>query len=167
MENFLNTGEIFDNDNAIINHLENLDDNTLLNAYNDYADQHSYERVNENTDDFLNETFHNVSDALKAIMRGNYSYNENYVQFDGYTNLESTDYLTDFITLSELIEHVRENPSLYDVEFIDFNDYDDEELFNIMKENRAFEGVPNTDEYSELWDREKLETVLLESDLVN
>ncbi len=160
--------EIFENYNAILKHLENLDDDTLMNAYNEYANEHHYENIYNNTDEYLDESFSCASEALKAIRQGSYNYNDNYVQLDGYGNPETTDHLTDFITLDELVEHVKENPDLYGVEFIDFNDLEDEELFNVLQENRCFEGVPNSDEYNSLlWDREQLETVLLDSDLID
>lgn len=150
------------NEKEVREYLENLSEDELMQYYNEYADQHSYENIYDNDEEFLEMSFSSISDAIRAVIYGEYTYNDSYIRFDGLASLETTDDITNFVDIDELINDAFESPERYDIEFIDPNDLDDEELFNYLMDNGAIDHKDNLEDY----DREELETIGIDSDLI-
>src|SRR5690554_4352880 len=104
----------------IEDYLKDLDDSELLSINREYL-----ENINDldndiygNDEEFFEIFFQDkLMDAVKAISFGEYRYSDAYVKFNGYANLETTNYLEDFIDTSELAEYIHENPEDFDIEF--------------------------------------------------
>lgn len=114
----------------IENYLGSIDDSELLSINREYLENigdldHG---IYENDEEFFEMFFQgsSVMEVVRAVHFGNYSYTDTYVKFDGYANLETTNYLEDFIDISELAEYIHENPEDFDIEF-DEEDEDEEE----------------------------------------
>lgn len=86
--------------------VEDLNDNDLIALWNDMAISEGYSNnvVYENNEDFFENNFTSPYEAVSACYRGEYSFNDSYVTFDGYANLKSC---------SDLSE-VTDNPTLVD-----------------------------------------------------
>lgn len=71
--------------------LENVEDLIrLVNEINSYSGALEYLIVYENDEEFFNLFFqNNPIEAVRAALYGNYNYNDEYVKFNGYDNLES------------------------------------------------------------------------------
>lgn len=75
--------------------MNGVDEMTLLgmvdyiNGYNGYFDNL---RVSYNDEDFFNIYFHNnPMEAVRSVSFGEYNFNDEYVRFNGYGNLETLD----------------------------------------------------------------------------
>lgn len=71
--------------------LENVEDLIrLINEINSYSGVLEHLIVYENDEEFFNTFFqNNPLEAVRAAYYGNYKYNDEYVKFNGYDNLES------------------------------------------------------------------------------
>ena len=100
------------------NYIMSIDEDELMELHNDYCDAHNnpVALIYENNDLFLNERFSNPSDLARVITK-DYRYNHDFVKFDGYGNLESSDYVWSLINdYSELVDYViNENQSYLDL----------------------------------------------------
>lgn len=97
-----------------------------INSWNGSLDHLEYF---ENDEEFFNMFFENkVIEAVRAVYYGNYNYNDDYVKFDGYGNLETCNYY-DFI--EELQENINEIIEII-IEEKD-NLYLDEEIIEILE----------------------------------
>ena len=81
---------------AVIDYFENCDGSTFYTAYELVCAINSYDgSLDEisyycNDDDFFDMMFGtNVLDAVRAVCYGDYNYQDDYVRFDAYGNLES------------------------------------------------------------------------------
>ena len=83
----------------------------------------------ENDEEFFNTFFDNPMDAIRATYYGNYNYNDDYVKFNGYGNVDSySEY--------ERIEEIKDNiDDIVDnlIEYY-YNIYINEELENLILE---------------------------------
>ena len=83
----------------------------------------------ENDEEFFNTFFDNPMDAIRATYYGNYNYNDDYVKFNGYGNIDSySEY--------ERIEEIKDNiDDIVDnlIEYY-YNIYINEELENLILE---------------------------------
>lgn len=98
--------------------LNELSDNELLPIYNELLDKLGYcdSRIFDNDEEFLNGMFSNPNDAVAAVCYGNYKYTDEFVKFDGYGNLKSSNYLTDLVdkyTFLDLLEDAEYNINEY------------------------------------------------------
>mgnify|MGYP001370473205 CR=1 FL=1 len=59
----------------------------------------------ENDEEFFNTFFVNPHDAIRAVMFGDYNYNDEYVRFDGYGNLDS---FTEKEVQDEILYHLED-----------------------------------------------------------
>jgi hypothetical protein len=120
---------------AIIEEIESFDSDDMLELNNAYCEQQSCpdDRIYDNDDSFLEQSFRNVIDAVRAVSYGDYRCADKYVKFNVYGNLESFNKVTE----SELCEHssiiaveVADNYRYYEHIFkldeSDFEDTDDE-----------------------------------------
>ena len=73
-----------------------------------------------NDEEFFNMFFANeVIKAVQATCYGDYSYGHEYVTFNGYGNLNSSNYPEDFMDFSALMESIEADPDAYDLMFED------------------------------------------------
>ena len=83
----------------------------------------------ENDEEFFNTFFKNPMDAIRATYYGNYNYNDDYVKFNGYGNIDSySEY--------ERIEEIKDNIDDIVENLIEcyYNIYINEELENLILE---------------------------------
>ena len=104
-----------------------LDVVSELNSWNGCLD---YLDFWENDEEFFNTFFENPMDAIRATYYGNYNYNDDYVKFNGYGNIDSySEY--------ERIEEIKDNiDDIVDnlIEYY-YNIYiNDKELENLLLE---------------------------------
>lgn len=73
--------------------LENVEDLIrLIQDINSYNGELEHLMVFENDEEFFNTFFNNrPMEAVRSALYGRYNYNDEYVKFDGYENLESLD----------------------------------------------------------------------------
>lgn len=100
--------------------IDEADENELISQYNDFV---SYDDIiYENSDEFFEENFATHAEAVRAVLFGHYNYNDSYVKFNGYANLDSlssyelleeikgnSDYLTYVAENAEELEEIRDN----------------------------------------------------------
>ncbi len=86
----------YDVEDAIASYLEELDDDELIAVWNEYCySTNNYDDVIEGNDpDTLDEMLDGVDawDIACKVFYGDWSAGREYVRFDGYANLETTDY---------------------------------------------------------------------------
>ena len=83
----------------------------------------------ENDEEFFNTFFNNPMEAIRATYYGNYNYNDEYVKFNGYGNIDSySEY--------ERIEEIKDNIDDIVDNLIEcyYNIYINEELENLLLE---------------------------------
>ena len=83
----------------------------------------------ENNEEFFNTFFDNPMEAIRATYYGNYNYNDDYVKFNGYGNIDSySEY--------ERIEEIKDNINDIVDNLIEYyyNIYINEELENLILE---------------------------------
>jgi len=83
---------IENNKKSIKNYLENLSANELVNIHNEYCDSvnDKDDYIYSNDEYFFAENFSgNFMKLAKAISFGDYRYQDEFIKFNGYGNLES------------------------------------------------------------------------------
>lgn len=116
--------------------LEQLDDNALISAWNEYAcDNCPDDQIFENDDDFFDTYFSKPQEAVRACYYGEYKYSDTYVKFNGLGNLDSFSSLDeDNIDFDALADYVWEKR----LDCIDWDELEEEvtdEFRGWMKEN--------------------------------
>lgn len=114
--------------NEIKEYLENLNDGELLSLWNEYRRGQYYDGDIYDMDEF-DEICGNMnpSDLACKIFYGKFNPNDTYFIFNGYENLESSDYLDDLINIDELAQHICDNDDdLEDYDLRNFLDEDEE-----------------------------------------
>lgn len=101
-----------------------LTESESVEVYNIFARENYYEEIYENSDDLINELFRTPYEALCAGLYGSYTPSQKLCWFNGYANLESSDFLPPFVDENELAtwyidQHWDELPSV----FCDFCEY--------------------------------------------
>ena len=111
--------------NEIKEYLENLSDGELLSLWNEYrrgqycdGDIYDMEEFDEICEHMT------PTDLACKIFYGKFNPNDTYFIFNGYSNLESSDYLDDLIDIDELAQHICDNDD--DLEDYDLRDFLDE-----------------------------------------
>jgi hypothetical protein len=107
---------------AIVDYLNSLNNNELIDIHNQYCQTNNCfdDEIFSNDEEFFNTFFHNAADkAVRATFYGDYSYGHDFVQFNGYGNLESFDDASDFISIIDIANSILENPDDY---YIELND---------------------------------------------
>lgn len=99
-----------------------------ISDYNGFLGEYNYtdDEIFENDEEFFNMFFEtNPQEAVRASYFGEYNFIDEYVKFDGYGNLQSSDYLDELMYMKdEYIEYWIENNI----------DFDDAEVEEIIKE---------------------------------
>ena len=83
----------------------------------------------ENDEEFFNTFFDNPMEAIRATYYGNYNYNDDYVKFNGYGNIDSYSEYERIEEIKDNIDDIVENL----VEYY-YNIYINEELENLILE---------------------------------
>lgn len=108
---------------AIVEYLEGLDDSELVSIWNEHCQSSGSadDEVWSNDEEFFNTFFDGkVIEAVRAVCFGEYQYSHDWVIFNGYANLESSDNPSDFIDISEIADDILENEqNFYDIELED------------------------------------------------
>lgn len=66
------------------------DEDIVINIYNEYLQENEYDSYFENSKETLQLLFgDNVDEAIRATQFGEYTYNDDYIKFNGYANLDS------------------------------------------------------------------------------
>lgn len=118
---------------AIIEEINSLDSSDMVELNNTYCEEQNYpeHRIYDNDDSFLEENFSSITDAVRTVSNSEYAYNNKYVKFNGYGNLESFNYVTESElcdSVASIAVHVADNFSKYDHIFaLDENDFEDTE----------------------------------------
>lgn len=107
----------------------------LVDEINSYDGTLDYLTVYENDADFFEIFFsHNVIEAVRATQFGSYDYNDEFVRFDVYGNIESLsgfEFESDYYdAISEIIEWIIENYDKIDIEYY----LDTELLYNYLQD---------------------------------
>lgn len=91
--------------------LESLNDNELVDLWNNYQDNASKgQQVYEFDDEFFETYFTSPSEAARATFFGKIdNWNAKYVTFNGYGNLEASNYLSNLISIYDLANHIEAN----------------------------------------------------------
>lgn len=107
---------------SVVTYLESLNDSELVTIHNTYCSDNndSDDEIYCNDEDFFNTYFgSDVMGAIRAVSYGDFNYSHDYVKFDGYGNLETTNDPSEWIDKSEIANYILENPDTFDIEFID------------------------------------------------
>ena len=67
----------------------------------------------DDPDEFFNREFSTPSEATRAVMMGNVSYNDNWITFNGVGNLVSISDVFDYVDIDELAQAVSNDPISY------------------------------------------------------
>lgn len=126
-----------DNDNILMDTIQSI------NGWNGNFD---HLRFDNNDEEFFDTYFNNNPyEVARATFYGDYRFNDDYVYFNAYGNLESFNYIYDFITdsdIEDITEDIINNYSSYDLDYsievyTNLLEYEDEQLIeyeNIIKE---------------------------------
>lgn len=96
--------------------LTRLDDDQLISCWNEYqAETNSEQEIYDFDDDFFEIFFSNPAEAARAVYFGEIeSWNDPYIQFNGYGNLVSTNNPIDMISIYDLANHIERNQDDYE-----------------------------------------------------
>ena len=83
----------------------------------------------ENDEEFFNTFFNNPMEAIRATYYGNYNYNDEYVKFNGYGNIDSYSEYERIEEIKDSIDDIVDNL----IEYY-YNIYIDEELGDLLLE---------------------------------
>ena len=95
----------------VYDHIINLDADDLMQLHNEYCEANNYpdDMIYINDGEFIDMVYPSASEFAKALANadGQYCYNHDFVRFDGYGDLESSDDVSDLILgYAELVEYV-------------------------------------------------------------
>ena len=95
----------------VYDHIINLDADDLMQLHNEYCEANNYhdDMIYINDGEFLDMVYPSASEFAKALAQVDmqYCYNHDFVHFDGYGDLESSDDVSDLIHgYAELVEYV-------------------------------------------------------------
>jgi len=116
---------------TIIEYLQSLEDDKLIEVWNEFArENYNDDEIYFNDDDFFETFFEGrVIEAVRAVNYGEYNYTDKYVRFNGYANLVSgTNYemINQVVDMNMLADDILENEdNYYDLNGIE--DFDIEE----------------------------------------
>lgn len=119
----------------IINYLlENIDElENVVREINSWNGSLEYLEAYPNDEDFFDTFFsHDVAEAVRAALYGDYDFNDDYVGFDSYGNLVSFSY-------SEYIDELKEEVEYITELLIEYHDnlYISDELVDLISENEV------------------------------
>ncbi len=116
---------------ALASFVDDLDEKHLVSLWNEYcSDSRMDDFVYLNDEDFFIENFNNPYDVVLRIHFGDYNYNDKYVVFNAYANLETFNDPEEQIYKPELVEWLVDNVKVaedYGFEYEEEYDEEDEE----------------------------------------
>ncbi len=107
---------------SVKEYLNDLTNDDLVNIWNEYAREHDSDNEIYNNEEEFFQTFFDgrLMEAIRAIAFGEYRYQDEYIKFDGYANLETFNDPLPYIDIEELANAILENPQdFYDIEIED------------------------------------------------
>jgi len=104
--------------------IKNLDDYNLVELHNAYCESNNSidDTIHLNDEEFFELYFPKTIDAIRACHFGSYEWNHDFVQFNGYANLETFDRPLERVDVEELAEWVKENDNHSDYELEETRD---------------------------------------------
>jgi hypothetical protein len=115
---------------AITDYLNELSDNELVNVHNQYCQNCNYsdDEIYSNDDDFFNTFFEGeVLKAVRAASFGEFRYQDKYIVFNGYGNLDTFNNLSDHVDIAAIAADILENPENYDIELEEEEETEEED----------------------------------------
>ena len=113
----------------LLNYLDTLRD--VVSELNSWNGCLNYLEVYENDEEFFDMFFEGrPAEVARAIYYGDYNYNDEYVKFNAYENLESLSEYDYEELLEENIEEITENL----IEYAEYISIDNEELENLLSQ---------------------------------
>ena len=96
--------------------IENLPDSEIVSLWNDYQSEINGEsQIYDFDDEFFETFFSDPAEAARATYFGKIeSWNAKYVQFNGYGNLEASNYLDDMVSYYDLANHIEGKQDEYE-----------------------------------------------------
>ena len=95
--------------NEIIETIKEMNSTQIFELNNRFCDELNYydDYCYYNEEEFFDNYFIEKMEVARAVQYGDYNFNHKYVKFDGYGNLESTDFL-DWKNLPDIVENIAE-----------------------------------------------------------
>lgn len=95
--------------------LENLSDADLIELWNGYqADASGESQIYDFDEQFFEDYFSDPMEAARAVYFGKIdNWSNKYIQFNGYGNLESSNYVSDMISIYDLANHIESDQERY------------------------------------------------------
>ena len=96
-------------------HLESLNDEDLVQVHNEFCRSANYcdDEIHNNDEEFFEIFLPKSTDAIRACQYGDHRYTDEFVQFNGYANLESFNDPTDRVDINAIAEDIKENERNY------------------------------------------------------
>lgn len=94
---------------AIIEVLDGMSCSDKLDIWNNYALYTGDEMIFQNEECFFEEMFSTTDEAVRAVCYGEYHYTDEYVRFNPYGNLETTDHPSEWIDDNSLVDWIVDN----------------------------------------------------------
>ena len=110
---------------ALASFVDALDEKDLVSIWNEYCTENRLDDfIYLNEEDFFLENFSNPYEVVQRISFGKYDYNDKYVVFNGYANLETFSDPEEQVYKSDLVEWLTDNVGVAE----DYGfEYEDEE----------------------------------------
>ena len=106
----------------IMETLEGMNTKELVEIHNKYCDAYNdMDNVIYENDDYFLETYfmERPAELARSIQYGDYRYSDDYVQFDGYGNLDSFNYTDGHVFLSDIANYVADLDEDEQEDFLD------------------------------------------------
>lgn len=106
----------------IMETLESMGTKELVEVHNKYCDAYNdMDNIIYENDDYFLETYfmERPAELARSIQYGDYRYSDDYVQFNGYGNLESFDYTDGHVFLSDIANYIADLDEDEQEDFLD------------------------------------------------
>lgn len=117
----------------LLNNEETLFD--IVNELNSWNNCLDYLEFWENDEEFFNSFFDSPMEAVRATYYGDYNFNDDYVRFNGYGNVESFSEYDKDEEIIDSIDDIVDNL----VEYYEYITIDDEDLENLLSDEEEEE----------------------------
>ncbi len=104
----------------LIDQIKELDDYNLIELHNAHCEEsnHMDNYIHLNDEEFFETYFTKAIDAIRACSFGDYRYHDDFVQFNGYANLETFNNPSKHVDHDELTEWVRADDLYHEYELL-------------------------------------------------
>lgn len=95
----------------IADELNMMNEARLIEIHSEYCDLANYpdDKIFMNDEEFFEIYFSDTMEAVRAVCFGEYDYNHEFVKFDGYANLESSNHAQELLDVDELAQYIFDN----------------------------------------------------------